>query len=142
MLRQSLTQCRKVLSVAAEPFANARRSSTAASTARITHKIRSSLEQGIDSSLFTRPSVAHPLAIFSNTTPFVEELRTSSISISPAMLDKTTRVQEEVVWYCGSGKQIGGKRPPRNDGEGKGKGKGKGQGKGKGDIMAIRISSA
>jgi hypothetical protein len=105
----------------------------------IAQPLSSSAEQGIDPNIFTQ-TVPHPLTVYTNTPAFVDELQTPSISISPAMLDKTAPVQEGVVWYSGAGKQIGGKRPPRHDGEGQGKGKGegKGQGKGKGDLTARR----
>jgi len=54
--------------------------------------------------------------------PAVAENR--SISISPAMLDKSAPPKrEDVVWYS-SGKemQVGGRRPPRTNSRGKGKG--------------------
>ena len=73
--------------------------------------------QILDPSLF---ATTDPMGTFApNHTPFVEGPKT--LSISPAMLDKSQTAQEEVVWYSGAGKQVGGKKPPRGEGKGKGK---------------------
>jgi hypothetical protein len=82
------------------------------------------LSDPLDPTLFAPEPIRQTSEIFAQTHPSLIEEQSTPISISPAMLDKSSTTQKEVIWYSsGAGKQIGGKKPPRHTGQGQGKGK-------------------
>ena len=79
---------------------------------------------------YISPFETQPLEIFPLAPSMLRQPSSSSASISPAMLEKAPvfpvakeeRVKEEVVWYSGGQKHIGGTAPPvtvRGGGKGK-----------------------